>query len=112
MLKVNNGNTRKRYKICSKLAINTPERRQGFCSGVFIVNFEHISHLFLVFLFLTLNREMFAWVLVFEKNIANLLNFLASVNTIQPQTNQTNFPLSNPKIISKIIRKTFLTLNS
>ena len=25
------------------------------CSGVFIFNFEHISHLVLVFLFLTLN---------------------------------------------------------
>ena len=27
-------------------------------SGVFIVNFEHISHLVLVFLLLTLNRQM------------------------------------------------------
>ena len=27
-------------------------------SGVFIVNFEHISHLVLVFLLLTLSREM------------------------------------------------------
>ena len=29
-------------------------------SGVFIVNFEHILHLFLVLLLLTLNRWMFA----------------------------------------------------
>ena len=29
-------------------------------SGVFIVSFEHISHLFLVFLLLTLNEEMIA----------------------------------------------------
>ena len=28
----------------------TPERRYWRRSGVFIVNFEHISHLFLVFL--------------------------------------------------------------
>ena len=28
--------------------------------GVFIVNFEHISHLFLVFLLLTLNKLMLA----------------------------------------------------
>ena len=28
----------------------------GCCSGVFIVNFEHISHLFLVFLLLTLSK--------------------------------------------------------
>ena len=37
-----------------KLTIKSPERRQC-CSGVFIVNFEHTSHLVLVFLFLTLN---------------------------------------------------------
>ena len=46
----------KRCEICSKLTIKTPERRQWRRSGVFIVNFEHISHLFLVFLFLTLNK--------------------------------------------------------
>ena len=28
LLKVNNGNTRKRREICSKLTIKTPERRQ------------------------------------------------------------------------------------
>ena len=36
--------------------IKTPERRQWLCIGVFIVNFEHISHLVPVFLLLTLNR--------------------------------------------------------
>ena len=46
MLKVNNINTRKRCKICSKLTIKTPERRQWHRSCVFIVNFEHISHVF------------------------------------------------------------------
>ena len=55
LLKINNRNTRKRYEICSKLTIKTPERRQWRRSGVFIVNFERISHLVLVFLSLTLN---------------------------------------------------------
>ena len=55
LLKVNNRSTRTRCEICSKLTIKTPERRQWRCSGVFIANFEHISHLVLVFLFLTLN---------------------------------------------------------
>ena len=32
------------------LTIKTPERHHGRRSGVFIVNFEHISHFFLVFL--------------------------------------------------------------
>ena len=53
--KVNNRNTRTRCEICSKLTIKTPERRQWRRSGVFIVNFEYISHLALVFLLLTLN---------------------------------------------------------
>ena len=38
------------------LTIKTPERRQLRRSGVFIVNFEHISHLALVFLLLTFSR--------------------------------------------------------
>ena len=44
-LKVNNGNTRPKCEICSKLAIRTPERHQWHRSDVFIVNFENISHL-------------------------------------------------------------------
>ena len=39
--------------------INTPERRRWRRSGVFIVNFEHISHLFIMLLLLTLNKYMF-----------------------------------------------------
>ena len=52
--KVNNRNTKMKYEICSKLTINAPEC--GSNSGVFILTFEHISHLFLVFLSLTLNK--------------------------------------------------------
>ena len=55
LLKVNNGSTRTRCEICSKLTIKIPERRHWRRSGIFIVNFEHISHLVLVFLLLTLN---------------------------------------------------------
>ena len=56
MFKVNNRSTRTRCEICSKLIIKTPERRHWRRSSVFIVNFEHISHLVLVFLLLTLSR--------------------------------------------------------
>ena len=42
----------------SKLTIKTPERRRWRRSGVFIGNFEHISHLILVFLLLTLNMKL------------------------------------------------------
>ena len=55
LLKVNNRNTRTRCEICSKLTIRTSERHQWRRSGVFIVNFEHISHLVLLLLLLTLN---------------------------------------------------------
>ena len=37
------------------LTKKTPQEHQGRRSGVFIVNFEHISHLVLMFLLLTLN---------------------------------------------------------
>ena len=60
LFKFNNRNTRTRHEICSKLAIKTSERRQWRLSDVFIVNFEHISHLVLVFLLLTLNMQLLA----------------------------------------------------
>ena len=44
----------------TKVKIKTAERRQGRSSGVFIVNSGHISHFLLVFLLLTLNKQMLA----------------------------------------------------
>ena len=61
LLKVNNRDTTKRCKISSKLIIKTPERRHWRRSNVFIVNFEHNSHLFLTFLLLT-EHESISWV--------------------------------------------------
>ena len=55
LLKVNNRNIRARCEIRSKLTKNIAERRHKRRSGVFIVNFEHISRFFLLFLLLTLN---------------------------------------------------------
>ena len=60
LLKVNNRNYRTTCEICSKLTIMTPEWRQWHRSGVFIVNFGHISHLTLVFLLLTSNMYLLA----------------------------------------------------
>ena len=56
LFKFNNRSTKKSCEIRSELTIKTPERRQWRRSGVFIVNFEHISQLFLVFLLLNLNK--------------------------------------------------------
>ena len=38
----------KKYEICSKLTIRTPERHHWLRYGVFIVNFEHVSLYFSV----------------------------------------------------------------
>ena len=47
-------------KTCSKLTIETQQQGVKYVhvkrrSGVFIVNFEHISHLVLMFLFVTMS---------------------------------------------------------
>ena len=47
-------NTSTRRKIYSKLTIKTLKQRHWRRPGVFIVNFEHISHLSLIFLLLPL----------------------------------------------------------
>ena len=59
LLKISNRNTRKRCEICLKLTKKTPERRRRR-SGLFIVNIEYILHLNLVFLLLTLNKQLSA----------------------------------------------------
>ena len=56
IFEVNKRNFTWKYEICSQLTIETSERRQWPHPDVFIVNFEHISHLFLNFLLLTLNK--------------------------------------------------------
>ena len=56
MFKISYGNTRKMCEICSELTLKIPEQRQLCRSGVFIDNFEHMSHLFVVILFLVLNK--------------------------------------------------------
>ena len=61
LFKANNKCTRKRCEICSKLTIKTPERRHWRSTGVFIVNFEHISPLFLVF-FVDFEHANVSWV--------------------------------------------------
>ena len=59
LFKVNNRNTRKRCELCSKLIMKTPERCHWRRFNVCIVNFKHISHLFVLFLLLPLNKHLF-----------------------------------------------------
>ena len=65
--KSSNRNTRKRCKICSKLTMKIPKRHHCCRSGVFIVNFEHISRLVLVFLLLTFRLQFASWVLTIQR---------------------------------------------
>lgn len=51
-------------KICSEVIIKSPERRQWHGSCDFNVNFEHVSLLLPLFLFLTLNKCLFAGLVV------------------------------------------------
>ena len=72
MFKVNNKNTRTRCEIfskltikipeiCSELTIKIPERRQWHRCAIFIVNFEHISHLALEFPFANFKQVNASW---------------------------------------------------
>ena len=56
LFKVSNGNIRTIYEVCSKLTRKTPERFHWNYSGIYITNFEQISHIVLVFPILTLNK--------------------------------------------------------
>ena len=69
LLKVNNRNTRTRCEICSKLTIKTSERCKWHLSGIFTLNFEHISHLALVFLLATLNMYLLRYRILHYKNV-------------------------------------------
>ena len=51
-----NENTRTMCEICSDLTVQTPERRQGRHSGIFIFNSEQILRNVLVFPLLTLTK--------------------------------------------------------
>ena len=58
LLKINNKSTSTRLEICSKLKQERQQNDAGRCSGVFTVNFGHVSHLVLEFLLLTLSMEL------------------------------------------------------
>ena len=89
MFKVNNKNTRTRCKICSKLT-KTPERCEWHHSGVFIVNFEHISQpCYSVFIanFEQVNecrqgRCLFTYKMEVSPNVVGYLNLPLKVFTI------------------------------
>ena len=58
------------------VTIKTPELHHWRRSGLFIGNFEHISYFFLVFLLLTLNKQMLGESVVTFKYIKETINLL------------------------------------
>ena len=65
LFKVNNRNTkntRATCEICLKLAVRTPERRQWHRTGVFLVNFQQVSHIDLVFPSVTLINSIIQFI--------------------------------------------------
>ena len=93
LLKVSNRNTRTRCEIFLKVTIKTPERRHWRRFGVFIVDFEHISHL--VFLLWTLNIIIAGWeVNPFHKwnHIRSQILFLKTMANCMCLHNKILFP--------------------
>ena len=77
LFKVDKRNIRAMCESCSKLTIKTPERHQLCRSGVFIVNFEQISHIILVFPLLTLNKSIPAGILPSKKQVTTFLIYFS-----------------------------------
>ena len=64
LVKVNNRNTNTRCEICSKLTLLS--LLLTCRSGVFIVNFEHVSHLVLVFQFFCENVNLYCICVIYS----------------------------------------------
>ena len=62
LFKANIENTRTMCDICSKLTMNTSERSHRRHSGVFIVNFEWISHIVLALPLLDFEQVNTGWI--------------------------------------------------
>ena len=69
LFKVSTGYLREIYKTCLKLTIKTPKPLYRRLSDVFIVTFEQISQIFVVFPSLTLNNQILArqWTNIYSK---------------------------------------------
>ena len=61
LLKVTKGNSKKGVKYAQKVTIKTQKWLHCCCSGVFIVNFEHILHFLLLLLYLTIEQVNVRW---------------------------------------------------
>ena len=66
LFKVTNRHNRKKCEMCSKLTTKAPEWGQWYRSGVVLVNFQHVPHLFLVLLLF--KQVNVSWVTICAKS--------------------------------------------
>ena len=92
LFKVNNGNTIRRFEICSKLTIKTPEWHQWGRSGVFMVNSEHIKHLFPVFYCWLWTSTYVSWDLRYDLMIAYFCTIAYNTTRIQHKQERRQKP--------------------
>ena len=88
LLKVNNGNTKILFEICSKLRIKALEQCHWRRSDVFIVNFEQSSYIALVFPLLTLNNWISAemqYLLIATAIYVIFSRIFCSVNSVKKE---------------------------
>ena len=96
LFNLKNGNTRTIYEVCSNLTIKTPEQRQWYRSGDFIVNFGQISLIFWCFL---------CWLCTSKYRLGNS-------STIHPQTLDKSFlQEENSYVLIPILKILIKTLN-
>ena len=69
-------NTRAMCEMCSRLTMKTPERHHQRSSKVFIVYFEQISHMVLVFPLYTLRK----YVTVDKDKVTSKIRYLSAMN--------------------------------
>ena len=104
MFKVNSRNTETRCEICQKLTIKTPESR----SVVFIVNFEHGSHLVLVFFF------CYSWSCncrLGHCSSSDKTNYFQNVLLAQTCTKNISFTIQFTLIVCILWKKDYKKLN-
>ena len=82
LFKVNYKNTRTRCETCLKLTIKTTEQCQWCRSGIFIVNFEHVSQHFLVLLLLTFSKQMLAGIILSLTQFVTIFELFESFSDI------------------------------
>ena len=83
LFKVSNRSTRTTCEICSKLTIKMlAEPRKWRRSGGFTVNFEHISHGFLVFLFVDFEQVSVSWHLCFSSRSTPTLHKISTADSL------------------------------